>query len=77
MAQSQSLEFHLLSSWFGPRKFYFFPSPSACLHFTLSRQAVFLQEKNLFCEAENALEGVGQELTVPPAWWGQVTKPPV
>lgn len=38
MAQSQSLEFHLLSSWFGPRKFYFFPL-SICVSSFHSEQA--------------------------------------
>lgn len=38
MAQSQSLEFQLLSSWFGPRKFYFFPL-SICVSSFHSEQA--------------------------------------
>lgn len=73
MAQSQSLEFQLLSSWFGPQKFYFFPLSICVSSFHSEQAGHFSPGKDLFWQAENALEGVGQELTAPPAWWGQVT----
>lgn len=63
------LEFHLLSSWFGPRKFASFLSPSACLHFLWAGRAVS-SRKRTFSARHKYLRGVGQELTVPPAWSG-------
>lgn len=74
MAQSQSLKFCLLSSWIGTCGVLLPASPPpTCLHFTWSGQALSLQARNLFWKAENALQGVGEFLTMGPSHrWGQV-----
>lgn len=56
---------------------YFLPLPAARMFsFIWNGRAPSLQAKSLFWEAENALEGVDEKLTVP--WWGQLTLgPPV